>query len=327
MSLGPRTFARWLTGGFQCSKCQRLQFLPTRQLRRLHSQGRNSSSHNAGDDPNFSSVIDQPAVLVRSGQRHGPGLILLALIPLTAFALGTWQVQRLSWKVDLIAKYEDRLLRPPLPLPPKIDPSAVGDFDHRRVTATGRFRHDQEMLVGPRINEEENGYFVITPLEREGEGSTILVNRGWIPKRLKDQRAREAAARASTKSAEEPLPRGVVTVEGLLREPWKKNMFTPDNQPEKGEWYFPDVHEMAKWAGSQPVWIEETMEASFLNSYAREERGIPIGRASEVKLSNNHLQYVVTWYGLSLATSVMLWMVVKKPLAGSAGRVRHSRQW
>lgn len=31
----------------------------------------------AGDDPNFVSIADNPAVLVRTGRRHGPGLILL----------------------------------------------------------------------------------------------------------------------------------------------------------------------------------------------------------------------------------------------------------
>jgi surfeit locus 1 family protein len=32
-----------------------------------------------------------------------------------SFILGTWQVQRLDWKTKLIAKFEDRLVKPPLP--------------------------------------------------------------------------------------------------------------------------------------------------------------------------------------------------------------------
>ena len=51
---------------------------------------------------------------------------------------------------------------------------------------------------------------------------------------------------------------GEVTVEGLLREPWKKNMFTPENRPDKGEFYFPDVYQMAQLTGAQPVWVECT---------------------------------------------------------------------
>lgn len=55
------------------------------------------------------------------------------------------------------------------------------------------------------------------------------------------------------------LPTGEVTVEGLLREPWQKNMFTPDNDLPNKKFYFPDVAQMAELTGSQPVWIEETM--------------------------------------------------------------------
>ena len=109
-------------------------------------------------------------------------------------------------------------------------------------------RHDQEMLIGPRMHDGDDGYLVVTPLEREGSGTTVLVNRGWISKKFKRQADRK-----------EGLPSGQVTVEGLLREPWKKNMFTPDNQPELGNFYFPDVAQMAKYTHSQPVWVEETM--------------------------------------------------------------------
>ena len=250
---------------------------PRRLFRKsLHpktGQGRRFA-HYPVEAPEFVSIVDNPPTLVKVGRRHGPGLLILgkaikasqathpmtidqrlqtALIPITAFALGTWQVLRLGWKTELIARFEDRLIRKPLPLPPQIDPTAIKDFDYRRVYATGRLRHDQEMLIGPRIHDGKNGYLVVTPLERDGRASTVLVNRGWISKKLKRQ-----ADRA------EGLPKGNLMVEGLLREPWRKNIFTPDNKPESGEFYFPDVHQMAKFTGSQPVWIEETMGASRL---------------------------------------------------------------
>ena len=194
--------------------------------------------------------------MARVGKQHGPGLIILAIIPITAFALGTWQVQRLGWKTDLIARFEDRLTFPPLELPLRIDQNAVKDFDYRRVYATGVLRHDQEILIGPRMHEGEEGYAVVTPLEREENGvkSKILVSRGWINK---------AAAAQWFRKKNRALPEGNVTIEGLLREPPKKNMFTPANEPEKGRWLFPDVEEMANWTGSQPVWVEETMSESI----------------------------------------------------------------
>ncbi|CAD6447812.1 deda0a7a-6d45-4e83-b0a7-64087137f234 [Sclerotinia trifoliorum] len=299
-------------------------------IRRISSQSKTSKcptyhryfsdtrvkSRQAADDPNFTSIVDNPPNLVRTGRRHGPGLIILALIPLTAFALGTWQVQRLDWKSKLIAKFEDRLVRDPLPLPPHIDPSAIKEFDYRRIFATGHFRHDQEMLIGPRLHDGKDGYLVITPLERDGKGTSVLVNRGWIEKKYKKQTSRP-----------DGLPQGQVMVEGLLREPWKKNYFTPDNSPQTQEFYFPDVEQMAKLTGSQPVWIEETMEPDLLMAWDRAARGVPIGRPAEVNLRNNHTQYIFTWYALAAATSVMLWMVVKKPSADIARRVRQNKEW
>lgn len=141
------------------------------------------------------------------------------------------------------------------------------------------------MLIGPRLLDGNDGYLVVTPLERSDEfpgfkgNSTILVCRGWI---AKDKAAKSARP--------EGLPQGEVLVEGLLREPWKKNFFTPDNQPEQGKWYFPDVIQMAEYAGTQPVWIEQTMKPNLLVSYNREAKGIPIGRVPEVNLRNNHTQ-------------------------------------
>lgn len=237
------------------------------------------------DDPDFKSIVDAPAQLISTRKKHTKlGIGILALIPITAFILGSWQVQRLDWKTKLIAKFEDRLVRPPLPLPPRIDPTVIDEFDYRRVYATGTLRHDKEMLVGPRMLDGKDGYFVITPLDRE-EGSTILINRGWISKEQRFQQDRDPLS----------LPRGEVTVAGLLREPWKKNFFTPDNVPDQGKFYFPDVEQMAKHSGSEPIWIEETMTPSLLESYHREEKGIPIGRAPAVNLRNTHVQYIVTW--------------------------------
>jgi surfeit locus 1 family protein len=98
-------------------------------------------------------------------------------------------------------------------------------------------------------------------------------------------------------------------------------MFTPENRPDKGEFYFPDVKEMAALTGSQPVWVESTMgwfclisfvcygyycltrtaadaavpEPDYFQLMEYQERGIPIGRAAEVNLRNNHAQYIFTW--------------------------------
>jgi len=265
-----------------CTSCMRQQIKPSNIFR----QQRRKQSSQPGDDPLFRSIVDNPPQLIRAGKKHNKiGLFILAAIPITAFALGCWQVQRLGWKSELIARFEDRLIKDPLPLPPQVNPDAIKDFDYRRVLARGVLRHDQEMLIGPRMHDGVDGYQVVTPLDRSAEfegftgNTTVLINRGWIPKDKADHRLRP-----------DGLPKGTVVVEGLLREPWKKNMFTPENKPAEGKFYFPDVYEMATHTNSQPVWVEETMRPDLLESYAREDKGVPIGRPPEVNLRNNHGQ-------------------------------------
>lgn len=53
-----------------------------------------------------------------------------------------------------------------------------------------------------------------------------------------------------------------------------------------------------------------------------ETRGIPFGRPAEVNLRNNHAQYIFTWYSLAIATSIMMYLVVKKPSSNIARRIK-----
>lgn len=76
--------------------------------------------------------------------------------------------------------------------------------------------------------------------------------------------------------------------------------------------------------------------------------GIPIARTAEVNIHNNHMQYIVTWYvpsplcpyapmpspksnshryGLSAATTVMFFLLVKRPPPNITKRVRQSSEW
>src|SRR5262245_52286513 len=59
-------------------------------------------------------------------------------------ALGTWQLQRLGWKRDLIAHATAQLAAPATPLA-AADPAAL---DYRRVSATGRYLYDAAFGFG-----------------------------------------------------------------------------------------------------------------------------------------------------------------------------------
>lgn len=49
-----------------------------------------------------------------------PTMVVVGIIPFFTFALGTWQLKRLKWKIGLIDELEEKLQLAPLTLPGKI---------------------------------------------------------------------------------------------------------------------------------------------------------------------------------------------------------------
>ncbi|KAI0328523.1 SURF1-domain-containing protein [Cubamyces sp. BRFM 1775] len=227
-----------------------------------------------------------------------PFMVLVGIIPFFTFALGTWQVKRLKWKVALIDDLEEKLEREPMPLPPQVNLAALPDFAFRKVMLKGRWDNAHAILLGPRVRDGTIGYHLVVPFVRS-DGSTVLVDRGFVTKELA-----QAARRVQDKEREE------VEILGMLRTAQVRNSFTPDNHPEKGEWYWADVDAMAAFAGGeaagvQPVFIEEVFEGHAGEAASRLAHALPVGRSPTVDIRNSHVSYIVTWYSLSAFTTVM----------------------
>uniref|UniRef100_A0A0H5GAB2 SURF1-like protein n=1 Tax=Leucosporidium scottii TaxID=5278 RepID=A0A0H5GAB2_9BASI len=281
----------------------------------------------------FSSSARQHATPAPRSQRSPyqtrsrPFIFVLGLMPIFTFGLGTWQIQRLKWKLDMIEQLENKLHKEPVRLPANIDPAAVPEFAYRKVYVTGEYDYEHELELGPKTREGELGYHVVTPLKR-GEGQdTIMVNRGFVKREKRDREDRPASLVSCSHPCEgRPLTifaeqeKGQVEVVGMLRDQEARNSFTPVNNPEKEQWVFSDIEEMAKHTGSEPVLVDEVFGeiATKLNA------GIPVGRPAEIHLRNQHMTYAVTWYALSVATAFMFFRLVKKPT--SAVSVREFRK-
>ena len=106
--------------------------------------------------------------------------------------LGTWQVQRMTWKEGLIAALTERLAAAPVPLPPLAAWNGLdqaGD-EYRRVTFSATFDHGREALIYAaassfRPDVMGPGYWVFTPA-RLADGAFVIVNRGFVPEARKD---------------------------------------------------------------------------------------------------------------------------------------------
>jgi Uncharacterized conserved protein len=227
----------------------------------------------------------------QAGRRSRPGL-LVSVLALAAFAiliaLGTWQVERLQWKENLLATISERMQAPPAPLDEIAALVATGgEIEYRPVVVRGRFLHDREQFFFA-THSGRTGYFVYTPLERQ-DGSILLVNRGFVDMDLKDP-ARRPAGQVE----------GEVEVVGLAREKLagKPSSIVPDNDPAKNIFYWKDLDAMAANAGLDPARVL----GFFVDADATANPGgYPIGGVTIIDLPNNHLQYAVTWYGLALA--------------------------
>lgn len=214
-------------------------------------------------------------------------LAFLAL-SVAAFAvlvwLGAWQVQRLHWKEDLIARMSDRTASEPLSVAEIEARLGAGeDVEFLRATATGRFVHDRELFVFTTF-EGEMGWKVVTPLETAG-GKAVLVDRGFIPYDLKDP-ARRAESR----------PAGMVSVTGTVRpRPSVREPFAPDNDIDANVWHWWALPAMAEAAGLE--------RASPFILQAEPRPGDPAWPRAfapdPATLSNRHLGYAVTWFGLA----------------------------
>jgi surfeit locus 1 family protein len=250
-------------------------------------------------------------VTAERSSRRG-GFFLFALLVVVALgvlvALGTWQLERLSWKEGLIAELNAKLSAKPADLPARerwqrLD-AAADEF--RRVAFPAEFLPGEEALVyssGSSLRPDASGpgYWVFSPARLTG-GSIVVVNRGFVPEGKQNPDTRR-----------EGHPSGVVDIVGVMRWPEQRGQFTPKDEPEKNLWFARDPAAMAaakKWGSVAPFYLDQ--EAPLPPG------GLPKAGPLTANLPNNHLQYAVTWYGLAaviLIAAVFLWRARRRVAA------------
>lgn len=107
-----------------------------------------------------------------------PTLVTVLLVPVLA-GLGVWQLERAAWKQALVDEHAEQIRQPPQALADWLASGAGTQY--RRVTASGRYDLDHQLLLDNRIHKGRAGYHVFTPLHLDHGGGTVLVNRGWVP--------------------------------------------------------------------------------------------------------------------------------------------------
>ena len=235
-------------------------------------------------------------------------LFWLTVVTLPAFItlilLGSWQLQRLQWKNQLIDQFEARVAAPAVS-PLSADSVRPGD-EFIRLALVGEFLHDQEIYLTGRTYEGNAGFHVVTPFLL-ADGRTILINRGWVAEAYRDRSTREFS-----------LVAGQVTVDAILRLPASKGYFVPENDPDAGFWFTLVPSQIVEYMGILAPVITSYYADALRTS---EVVTLPIGAKTELNLRNAHLSYAMTWYGIALAL-----VGVYSAFHYQAGRLRFGRK-
>ncbi|CAL8103217.1 unnamed protein product [Calicophoron daubneyi] len=255
----------------------------------------------------------------------------LLTLPITCFGLGYWQVRRRRWKLDLLDQINKNINSKPVPLTSDVTRSS--DLaEYTPVSVRGRFDHSREILIGPRplltdfipspsrgnrsrvtsgsfttdsgpllLSQPQSnafGYFIVTPFFLSGRpGTSILVNRGWVPANSRDPVTRPNGQIA-----------GTVEVTGLVRYPEKPPPMRSvptihqcreaEKQRPQSQYYCRQIDGMAKELNTLPILIDASYESTV--------PGGPVGGQTRVNLRNEHASYIVTWWTLG-AVGLGIW--------------------
>lgn len=195
--------------------------------------------------------------------------------------LGFWQLERLQWKLALIAQVNGNMAAAPVSLD---DVLAMNQdaAQYRHVTLHGRFDHAREAYVFT-TDAGAAVYHVLTPFTADG-GRVLIVDRGEVPKDKLDPASR---AQGNVQ--------GETQVTGVWRTPDAPGNFTPPPDAARRIWYARDLAGMAAAYGLElaaPVVIEADATPN--------PGGWPQGGKTVVSFRNQHLGYAITWFGVAI---------------------------
>jgi len=212
--------------------------------------------------------------------RPYPGVTIAAVIAaVILIGLGVWQLERLEWKLALIAEVNGHMAATPVSLSEALKTDA-NQMQYRRIALSGRFDNAKEAYVFTTGAAGEPVYHVLTPFLTD-EGDTLLVDRGFVPKDRLDPATRTHVE-------------GETRLVGVWRIPDAPGAFTPAPDKAHRIWYARDLRGITA-ADDIKLAAPVVIEADA----APNPGGWPKGGQTVVSFRNEHLSYAVTWFGLA----------------------------
>jgi surfeit locus 1 family protein len=188
-------------------------------------------------------------------------------------SLGSWQLYRLTWKLDLISEIENSLKNDPVEL------SSSVKKNYLRIKTTGIIDFDKQIYLYNLNENGKPGFEVINPILIGNKN--YLINRGWIPFNKKNQPEINLFETNN--------------IIGTLKTQFKANSFKPDNDVVKNYWFTLDRNDIFSYTG-------KTFSKYII--YLNGDYNVPKPKVITANISNNHKKYAITWF--SMAISILL---------------------
>lgn len=246
------------------------------------------------------------------------GIAFFSVIVVGTASLGAWQTKRYFWKVGVIEERKKQLHQNIVDLPnyaTAFSELTLPEFCQLRVS--GHFKPGSTFYLYPRSAPSDSSDSVATPksggyiyslLERDN-GSPVIVNRGWLPRKLLDVHIAQ----------EEKEDDGEITVVGVMRRGEEKGAFTPDNDLSRRQFFYLNHDQLA-----DAMEVDESILPVILDATADEHESEPasLDHFQRKKLSSylefymtpeKHAGYAATWYSFSVAAALMAFFRFRKP--------------
>ena len=199
--------------------------------------------------------------------------VFVYFIILVLISLGSWQLYRLNWKLNLIEEIENSLIKNPTEL------STINKKNFLRIKTSGEIDFDKQIYLYNLNESGKPGFEVINPILINNEN--YLINRGWIPF---DKKNKAEINLVNTNR-----------IIGTLKKQSKANSFKPENDIEKNYWFTLDRDDIFSYTGKK---------FSKYIIYINGDYKTPEPKVITANISNNHKKYAITWF--SMAISILL---------------------
>ena len=188
-------------------------------------------------------------------------------------SLGSWQLYRLNWKLNLLSEIENSLKNDP------VEFSRVDKKNYLKVKTSGIVDFNKQIYLYNLNESGKPGFEVINPIIINKEN--YLINRGWIPFDKKDKPEINLINESS--------------IIGTLKLQHKSSTFKPDNDVNKNYWFTLNREDIFKYTGKK---------FSDYIIYLNGDYKLPKPKVITANISNNHKKYALTWF--SMAISIFL---------------------